>query len=856
MRAPLSWLKEFAPFPDDRALLGETLDDLGLVVEAVEEVGTGLDDVVVAKVREIAAIPGADRIRRVVVDTGGSSVEVVCGATNFEPGDLVPFAPAGAVLPGGVKLAKRTVRGVLSEGMLCSGRELRLSDDGAGLLVLTGVENVSPGQPLVDALGIEPDLVFDITVEGNRPDAWCIAGIARHLAARLRLPLQEPVTPSLEELGPPVSSLASVVVVDDDLCPRFTVRALTNVTVGPSAPWIARRLTLAGMRPINNVVDASNYVMLETGQPTHPYDLDRLGGSGLRVRRARPGERVVTLDGVERRLGVDRQGTEVADCVICDGNDRPVGIAGVMGGASSEISESTTRVLLEAAYFTPMAIARTAKRLGMRTEASARFERGVDPWGIDWAVKRFCHLVGSQDPAIALAPGMLDERGAVPQPFELEVPVERVNALLGTSFDAKGISELIEPLGFGVHPARSADAETLSVTVPTNRPDVRRGRAGIADIAEEVARTHGYSRIARRQPAWPQPGRLTSYQRDRRRVREVMVGLGALEVWTPSLVATGDSRQVGIQTPPVAVTNPLSSDDSALRQSLMPGLLRALAYNVERRQGELRLFEIGVVFTRPEAATTELGVPARVERSGPGGAHRSALPVEREFLGVLFAQDADDARTAVVAWRCLAEELRLAGVRLVQRAPSAATPGLPPIPGLHPTRGAWLVTLAGNAEQRVEPGSDHEGVVPAGAIGTVGEIDPAVALAFGVQGRVGWLEVDLGRLLDPAAVPRRSEWTRPVSRFPTSDVDLAFVVADEVPADEVRGLLEEAGGERLESLTLFDVYRGPAVGTGKRSLAFRLRFGALDHTLSDAELAELRQRCIDTVRQRIGATLR
>ena len=323
----------------------------------------------------------------------------MCGAWNFSEGDLVALAPVGAVLPGGFEIARRKMKGVVSNGMLCSGSELELSDDHSGIMVLgkvgggdvgigvpePGMGTPEPGMALTEALGIESDVVFDIAVDTNRPDAASVAGVARDLAARLHLPftLSEPVVPSVRDESAPVGRLLSLEVVDRDLCPRFTAWVLTDVRVGPSPGWVERRLTLAGMRPINNVVDASNYVMLELGQPTHPYDLDRVGGGGLRVRAARPLEVVETLDGTQRTLAGRPIGRDddLRDCVICDAEDTAIGIAGVMGGATSEIAESTTRVLLEAAYFSPMAIARTSKRLGLRTEASTRFERGWTPQG-------------------------------------------------------------------------------------------------------------------------------------------------------------------------------------------------------------------------------------------------------------------------------------------------------------------------------------------------------------------------------------------------------------------------------------------------------------------------------------------
>lgn len=835
MRTPLSWLRDYADFGDDVDLLADTLNDLGLLVEGIERVGEGLGDIVVVRAVEITAIEGADRIRRVMVDTGsGDPLQIVCGAFNFTTGDLVPLAPVGSVLPGDVAISKRRMRGVESNGMLCSGRELGLSDDADGLLVLTEVEGAAPGRPLAEVLGIEPDVVFDLTIEGNRPDAWCMTGVARDLAARLGLPFTPPHPPAPDAAGgTPASELATVAVEDTDLCPRLTARVVTGVTVGPSPRWLARRLTMAGMRPINNVVDASNYVMLELGQPTHPYDLARLPGPGLRVRRARPGEQLVTLDGTTRTLGTPGRGLGDTgeDCLICDAEGTPVGIGGIMGGASSEIGDDTTAVLLETAYFTPMAIARTSKRLGLRTEASARFERGCDPWGIERAADRFCELLRASDPGATVAPGLLDVRGEVPGPLVLGVPLSRVNRQLGTSFDGAEVAELIGPLGFGCEEDAGGDGTTLAVTVPTNRPDVRPAPFGVDDVIEEVARSYGYARLPRRRPSWPDPGRLTRYQRERRRVRDVLAGAAADEAWTPSLVTEDHHRRLGLAGPAVEVANPLAADERFLRRSLLPGLLAALAYNADRRQGAIRLFEVGVVFSHPDT-----GRGRAVARAGAGGARAATLPGERELLGAVFAAPGDDARHAVAAWHALADALRLDGVRL-----RTAEPGAEPeeLVGLHPTRSCLLRSAGGDV------------------LGAVGEVDPQVVAAFGAgSGRVGWLGVDLGLVLDPDRVPRASELARPVSRYPSSDVDLALAVDDAVPADEVAEVLSRAGGELLESVTLFDVYRGPGVAGGRRSLAYRLRFCALDHTLTDAEVGELRTACIEAAVAGVGAELR
>jgi phenylalanyl-tRNA synthetase beta chain len=842
LRVPLSWLRDFAPFEGDAAAIAATLDDLGLVVEGVEHVGEGLGDVVVARVEEIRPIDGADKIRLVVVSDGTGPVEVVCGAWNFAVGDLVPLAPVGSVLPGGFAIGKRKMKGVVSNGMLCSGPELRLGEDRGGILILDA-DGAVPGAKLTDVLGIEPDVVFDVAVEANRPDAWCMAGVARDLAARLELQFAVPSTPALlarvapdaagaavPATGPAVATLTSVRVDDPDLCPRFTARVLTGVQVGDSPEWLARRLVAAGMRPINNVVDASNYVMLELGQPTHPYDLDQLAGGGLVIRRAGAGETVTTLDGVERMLG--RPGPGLGDtgqdCLICDATGAPVGIGGIMGGATSEIGAGTTRVLLEAAYFVPMAIARTSKRLNLRTEASARFERGCDPAGIDRAAERFCELLAlTGGSGLTLADGVLDVVGDVPTPLEVAVRPSRVNGLLGTAHTAAEIAGLLAPLGMEVRPT-GGDDDPVEVVVPTFRPDIRPAPMGEADLAEEVARTYGYARLPRRHPAWPQPGRLTPYQRERRRIKDVLCGLGASEAWTAAFVTEADQLAAGFAPPYVEITNPLVDAERFLRSSMAPGLVQAVLYNADRRQGDVRLFEVGSVFRLPE-------IP---DGDGP-------LAVEEERLCAVFAGEGDDAWSAVAAWRTVADALGLVGWTMEQGPRRGGGARVS-----HEFRSAALV------------GPPARGRARRVVLGEVGELDPTFVETSGLVGtdgrprRVGWLDLDLATVLDPDEARRKPLESAPISRFPSSDFDLAFVVHDEVPAGTVEATLQVAGGELLESVQLFDVYRGESLGPATRSLAYRLRFCASDRTLTDDEIGGLRSACITAVEQSHGATLR
>jgi phenylalanyl-tRNA synthetase beta chain len=729
--------------------------------------------------------PQADRIRLVDVDPGdGGPLQIVCGAWNFAVGDLVPLAPVGAVLPGDFRISRRKMRGEESHGMLCAARELDLPEDpGAsdGLMILpAGL--APPGTPLVEALGIEPDVVFDLDVSPNRPDALCMAGIARDVAAVLgetwTLPAGPPPVPVDASLP-----AASVVVDSGDLCPRFTGTLLEGVPRGDSPAWMARRLTLAGMRPISAVVDASNYVMLDVGQPNHAYDLARLGGQGILVRRGRPGEQLETLDGVPRDLGPD-------DCVICDADGTAVGVGGIMGGARAEIGPDTGRVLLEAAWFSPPAIAKTGKRLGLHSEARVRFERGVDPEIAAVAVDRFVALLAAMPGGSDLRRGpTTDVRDAsLPSSPTVALRTSRVNAILGTGLADEDIPGLLEPIGFGVG---GQGGGRFAVTVPTWRLEVTRE----IDLIEEVARMWGYRRIGRTVPAGilQRTGGLTARQRERRRIRAVLAGAGIDEAWTTTFLAPGDLDRAGLDPAAVEVENPLDRSESILRTSLLPGLLKALKFNLDRQLDDLAFFELGRVFDPPAG---EAVVPDETERLA---------------VAVLPSRAEGDAAvaSAVRCWVWLRDALRLAEPSMVAAA----------VPGLHAGRSARL--RAGGLE-----------------LGWVGEVDPEVVSAYGLAGRVGWLDLSLEAL---AEVGRRPRLARDVSRYPASDVDLAFVAPDALTAQELASSLTAAGGDLLEHLELFDVYRGDVIGAGRRSLAFRARFRAMDRTLSEAELARARQ---------------
>ena len=812
MKVLLSWLREFAPGIDgDPETLSDTLSALGLTVEAMTVTGTVPESVVVGRVLDLRPHPDADRIQLVEVDDGtAGSLQICCGAFNMVVGDLVPVARVGTVLPGGLEIARRKLRGQASEGMCCSEIELELGADAEGIMILNDriTVDAAPGTPLGAALGVGPDVLWDLEVGANRPDALSVMGVARDLAAGLGVPF-EPPDWSTPPTGSPVAEAVDVEIVDPTLCGRFLGCVLRDTPTGSSPAWLANRLTALGMRPINSIVDISNYVMLELGQPSHTFDLGKVAGGRIRVRRARDGETITTLDGAHRTLAA-------GDGVIADGDDTAIGIAGVMGGASTEISAGTRDVLVEMAWWDPPSISRTAKRLNLSSEAATRFRRGAD-WGDNMArcMNRFVQLAAEQGASVA--PGVIDERGDLPERRPLRVRAARVNRLLGTSLSAAEMAEHLQAIGFGAEPTDSVDSAAaaegaraegagaeqtdravLDVSIPTWRWDTETE----TDVAEEVARLHGYHNIERTVPTASTAGGLSAYQKDRRLVREVLVGAGCFETQPMPFVAPGALAAAGLPEDGITLANPVDDSESVLRTSLLPGQLRAVAHNQRHFNGDVRLFEIGHIY-----------------RHAP---EDGLLPDEREFLAV--ALSGCEAPAAVALLDLLADALALPAVEVRAGEPA----------GLHPTRSAE-VSVAGRIR------------------GEVGEVDPQVLEACGVSGRVAWLQLDLQSLLNGPRARRRYQ---PVSKYPPSDVDLAFVVDDAVPALRVERALRASAGSLLARLDLFDVYRGSGVPEGARSLAYRLRFQAPDRTLTDAEIAEARQRCIDETSRRAKATLR
>ncbi|MBI3648938.1 MAG: phenylalanine--tRNA ligase subunit beta [Actinobacteria bacterium] len=790
MRVPLSWLREYSATDLPAEELAELLIARGVHVEGVLRPWEGLDGVVVARVVEVRDHPNSDKLCLARVETGSGELELVVGIRNIGPGDLVPLAPPGARVPALPQpLGAREIRGVVSNGMLCSASELAVSHDHGGILILNG-EGWEPGTDLKSALGLG-DAVLDVEVEPNRPDFLSIYGIAREAAAATGVPLVGPDL-SIEEADEEASVAATVRIDAADGCPHYVARVIRGVRPGTSPLLVQARLTACGMRPLSNVIDATNYVMLELGQPLHGFDLALLAGPGIVVRRAREGERLVTLDGVERGLSPE-------DLLICDA-DKPVAIAGVMGGRTSEVSGETSDVLLESAYFTRTGILRTARRLGLHTEASHRFERGTDPEGVPPAAARAAKLIAAWSGGRVLRGSA--EAGAIGPRRWVSMRPERASALVGYDIAAADAVRAFDSLGM----KSSLSAGTVEVEVPGYRVDVDRE----VDLIEEVARVEGYDRVGSSLPRPPQAGGMPRAYAFARAVKDVLVRAGLREVRPVPFASQGDLAITG-DADAVAVANPLRAEEGHLRTRLTPGLLRAVARNQAGGVRSVALFEVGVVF--------RLGDPVEERRKvamalcGPAGEGWAA---ERRDLDVYDAKGALESLMGGL------------GVRDWELGDS---PGGP----FHPGRSAWVLV---NGERA----------------GVLGEIHPGLAASLDIEGRVAVVELEFDALLMAATANGFS--FQEVPRFPPIRRDLAFVLPEVVAAGAVRAAIEQAGGDLLDRCLVFDVFRGSALPPGTKSLAFALDFRSPDRTLTDEEAEETVGRIVSRVEGEFGARLR
>jgi phenylalanyl-tRNA synthetase beta chain len=802
MEISLKWLADYVPVEGVDATAAR-LTDGGLEVEGIRHLGEGLDGVLVAEVKEAVPHPDAERLQVTQVDIGASALlQVVCGARNFKVGDKVPLATVGSELPGGMKIGRAALRGVDSFGMLCSAKELGLPEGEDGLLILN--PSLTPGAPIVQALGLD-DSVLTLNVTPNRPDALSHVGVARDLAVLTGAKLTLPET-ACQEGGAAIAEHLTVRIESPDRCARYAARVIEGVKVGPSPAWLSARLEACGVRSINNIVDVTNFVLLELGHPLHAFDLDRLADKTLVVRTAAAGETLKTLDGKQRKL-------DEGDLVIADA-DRAQALAGVMGGAESEVGTSTTRIVLESAWFAPEGVRRTAKRHALHSEASHRFERGADPEIVPTALDRAARLIAELAGG-TIARGRIDDVAVPRQRREVVLREGRVSRLLGVEVPAEEVRRILTALGFEAKGEQAGDSVWR---VPSHRPDV----TGEVDLVEEVARIRGYATIPSKLPRGanaltpPDPAAVGTS-----RLRAALSGLGHDEVINYAFTSEQALRNVGEAGDFVTLLNPLSAEQGVMRTSLLPGLLENLSLSVRHQVERLRIYEIGRTYHRdPQGGRGQR--PAAREVTRLGGL-LYGLRAGRSWTEGAAKLDFYDAKGAVEG---ILSALHVRGVRFT---------AVRDVPSLHPGAAAAVHDAEGRR------------------LGTVGQLHPRVARAVDVPEEVFVFDLELQPLLEQSTLVTTA---KPLPRFPAVLRDLSVVVSREHAMEAVRQLILEEGGTLVEDASLFDVYTGQNIPEGHRSLAFAIRYRDPERTLQDAEVTEAHQRIVERVHERLGASLR
>jgi phenylalanyl-tRNA synthetase beta chain len=809
MKISFRWLQEFVETELDARAVADRLTNAGIGVEQIAPLVEGLAGVVVGEIegveRDLGESAAGHHNRLVRVALPDRRFLVVCGAPNAAPGVRAAFAPPGARLPGLGEVKAAKIRGVVSEGILCSEKELGISDDHSGLLRLPAEAPL--GADLVTYLGLD-DWILDIEITPNRPDALSVVGVAREVAALTGAPFRFPKV-LVTEGEPEAAALAALDIQAPDLCPRFCARVISGLTVKPSPPWLAQRLRAVGLRPINNLVDVTNYIMWELGQPLHAFDLDALAQHTVVVRRARPAERIKTLDGQDRPLGPDM-------ALVCD-PERVVGIGGVMGGADSEVTASTTRVLLEAAYWDPGSIRRTSKALGLSTDAAYRFERGGDVEAPPDVLARAAQLMAELGGG-TVARGVLD---AYPDPRphrRLALRLSRVARVIGACPPREDAVRILQALGFAVDDS-GAD---LQVVVPSFRRDVHQED----DLVEEIARVWGYDNIPLTLAGGGEvvPVKRPPDLRVARVMSRALNAAGLFECVTWSFLDPDRLKRMGWDDPATLITlqNPSSVERSVLRPSLVPGLLEVLAINANRQMPDARLFEVGNVFAphRPEDGDRPAHEELRL------GLALTGLRGPRAwFAGGRDRVDIYDAKGMA--------ELALSAAGVVDADVSPWPADRAPA---YLERGRAARLVRGSLE-----------------LGWFGELGLAVREVFDLPGPVFVAEVSVTAL---AGLPVPSAKYEPLPRFPAIQRDLAIVVGSEVAAGEVEAAIRAMRLGLLTRITLFDVYTGDQVGAGQRSLAWSLTFQAPDRTLTDAEVNRLHERIVAEIARRFRAEIR
>ena len=807
MNVTLNWLKNYIDFELSASELADRLTMLGIEVESVKQLGAELAGVVVGSVGSIKPHPNADKLVLCQVDIGErEGLQIVCGAPNVREGMLAPVATIGATLPIGLTIKRAKLRGETSHGMLCSEKELGLSEDATGLMELP--TDLSLGTSISEALGLD-DVVFELEITPNRPDCLSLIGVAREIRAETGNPLKLPQV-DFNEDETDIREITSVTIEAPDLCPRYAARVIRGVKVGQSPAWLQQRLESVGIGVINNIVDITNFVLMEYGQPLHAFDYHKLAENRIVVRRAAGGENLTTLDEIDREL--------TSDMLVIADAEKPVALAGVMGGYDSEITETTADVLLESAYFNPSSIRATAKALGISTEASYRFERGADPGAVLAALDRAAQLIAELAGG-SICKGVVDVYPGQQPLSEIQLRAERVNFILGTTLDASEMVQILSDLGFDVEAAstknRQADEETspLRVTVPTFRSDVTRE----IDLIEEIARVYGYDNIPTTLPKGdipvPAPNLSTEV---RKHIKHFLLAAGMMEAINYSFCHPNcfDKIRLNADDPlrsTLKLQNPLSPEMSVLRTTLLPSLLENAQHNRNHQIDTIALFEIGSVFIRNGAEKE----PERVTGILAGQVG------EGVYSNPYREPDFYDIKGLVEGI------LEVCGIVDYTLEKTDA-------PTFHPGRNAAV--LSSNKQ-----------------IGIFGEAHPEVLENYDLPYKAYLFDFDMEALVDAAIFAKRFE---PIPVYPKVERDLAIVVDKEVLSDMPTGLIYATGGELVESVRLFDVYEGEQVPEGKKSLAYAITYHSATETLTDKAVNALHDKVVKRLNQELGAELR
>jgi phenylalanyl-tRNA synthetase beta chain len=802
MKASISWLRTYIDIQMEAEPLAHALTMAGLEVDATYDRYEYLTTVVVGRIAAVEAHPNADTLRLCTVDTGAKSYRVVCGAPNAAVDMLAPLALPGTKFIDGTELAVSTIRGETSQGMLCSELELGLGLDAGGLMVLDGA--LTPGMPINQALKLS-DMVFDIDLTPNRPDCLSIIGIAREIAAIQGNKITIP-TIQLPEGQGDINSYTSVTIEAPDHCPHYGARLLTDIKVAPSPFWLQDRLLSVGLRPINNLVDITNFVMLETGQPLHAFDFDTLAENRIVVRTAGEGEKFTTLDQKERCMDTET-------VMIYDG-EKAVGIGGIMGGMNSEITQDTTRVLIEGAFFNPVTVRKTAKRLALNTDAAHRYERGVDPGGTLRAIDRAAELM-VQTGGGKLIQGVIYENHHAPRPPVIDLQISATNRTLGTDLSLMEIADLLNGIEFNTTPI---DDDTLRVETPSFRVDVCRPQ----DLMEEVARRWGYDNIPTTFAAIPaDSGIAPKVLVQRQRIRDLLAGMGFAETINYSFIRQDSCDRLRFKGDDprrnmVKLLNPLTEDQSVLRSSLIPGLLEAMQRNISKQSKALKMFEIGKTFISQG---------------------QDVLPAESDMLAGLWTGDRLTPGWYSKPQSCDFFDLKGSVESLLE--------------GLQITDTAFT-RLGADQTTFTTGGATAKIRIENKTVGIIGQVHPDVLSAYGLKQTAYVFEIDLNLLIDqiPDAV-----FARPLPKFPSTSRDATLIVNQDIESDTIVSAVRQLDRQLVEEVQLFDIFKGAPVPEDRKSVSFRIIYRSDEKTLEDDTVNQLHKEITDGLVTQFNADL-